>query len=174
MSSRHSRPALTERLRSHAQQATTGIAYLQHLIGSRAGLNPTDMRAAFILMEDGPMTAGELQKRLHLSGGAATTAVDRLERKRIARRSSDPHDRRKVTVSLDRASLARIQPVYKGIDRAFDEVLAHYSDEELALLVRYYEDTINLTESLIAELETVKAKEYKSMGHRRATSRSGR
>ena len=103
------------------------------------------------------MTAGALQKRLHLTGGAATTAVDRLERKGIAKRSNDPHDRRKVTVSLDPASLARIQPVYEGIDRAFDEVLARYSDKELTLLVRYYEDTIKLTESLIAQLETGEA-----------------
>jgi DNA-binding MarR family transcriptional regulator len=153
MSSHPSRPALTERLRTYAQQATTGIAYVQHLIGSRAGLNPTDMRAAFLLMENGPMTAGALQKRLHLTGGAATTAVDRLEKKGIVKRSNDPHDRRKVTVSLDPASLARIQPVYDGIDRAFDEVLARYSDKELTLLVRYYEDTIKLTESLIAQLE---------------------
>lgn len=154
MSSHHSRHALTQALRSHGQQATTGIAYLQHLIGSRAGLNPTDMRAAFLLMQDGPMTAGALQKRLRLTGGAATTAVDRLEKKGIAKRSSDPRDRRKVTVSLDPASLARIQPVYDEIDRAFDEVLERYSDKELTLLVRYYEDTIKLTESLIAQLET--------------------
>jgi DNA-binding MarR family transcriptional regulator len=154
MSSHHSRRALTQTLRSHGQQATTGIAYLQHLIGSRAGLNPTDMRAAFLLMQDGPMTAGALQKRLRLIGGAATTTVDRLEKKGIAKRSSDPHDRRKVTVSLDPASLARIQPVYEEIDRAFDEVLERYSDKELTLLVRYYEDTIKLTESLIAQLET--------------------
>jgi hypothetical protein len=40
---------------------------------------------------------------------------------------------------------------------AFDELLARYSDKELTLLVHFYEDTIKLTETLIAQLETDEA-----------------
>ncbi|HET9894868.1 MAG TPA: MarR family transcriptional regulator [Streptosporangiaceae bacterium] len=159
MSSLPGRDTLIRTLRSHSQRATTGSAYLQHLIGSRAGLNPTDVRAASILAQDGPMTAGGLQRRLHLTGGAATTAVDRLVRRGIATRSADPGDRRKVTVAINPDSLAAVQPVYDTIDRAFDEVLASYTDSELALLVRYFADTITLTDKLIAQLDVQKAGE---------------
>lgn len=153
MSSHAVRSALIRELRAHSQRATTGIAYLQQLIAARAGLNLTDLRAASALAQDGPMTAGALQKRLRLTGGAATTAVDRLEKKGIATRAIDPHDRRKVTVSINPAALQSIQPVYDTIDRAFDAVLARYSDDELTVLVRYFEDTIRLTETLTAQLE---------------------
>jgi MarR family transcriptional regulator, organic hydroperoxide resistance regulator len=154
MSSRTVRDALVQDLRARSQQGTTGIAYLQQLIAARAGLNLTDLRAASALVQDGPMTAGALQKRLRLTGGAATTAVDRLEKKGIATRASDPHDRRKVTISVNPTALQNIQPIYDTIDRAFDEVLARYSDDELTVLIRYFEDTIRLTELLIAQLET--------------------
>ena len=153
MSSESSREQLILELRAGSQRATTGIAYLQQLIAGHAGLNLTDLRAASALAQEGPLTAGALQKRLHLTGGAATTAVDRLENKGIARRAGDLRDRRKVTVSINPDALRTLQPIYDRIDQAFDDVLANYSDAELSVLARYFRDTIALTEELIHQLE---------------------
>lgn len=164
VSSDLSREALVFELRASSQQATIGIAYLQQLISASAGLNLTDLRAASALADGGPLTAGALQKRLHLTGGAATTAVDRLEKKGIASRAGDPHDRRKVTVSINPDALQILQPIYDRIEHAFDHVLAAYSDAELSVLARYFRDTIALTEQLINQLELSGARRQPTSG----------
>ena len=58
-----------------------------------AGLNRTDMRCVDILQREGPMTAGQLGARAHLSSGAITAVVDRLERTDFVRRIRDTVDR---------------------------------------------------------------------------------
>lgn len=62
------------------------------------GLSGTDYQAANLLDLDGPMTSGELARRLALSTGAATRLVDRLVDAGVARRTDDPGDRRRALV----------------------------------------------------------------------------
>ncbi|MGH7922804.1 MAG: MarR family winged helix-turn-helix transcriptional regulator [Candidatus Dormibacteraceae bacterium] len=129
------------------------MAYLQQLIAARAGLNVTDLRGVSVLAQDGPMSAGALRKRLHLTGGAATTAVDRLVSKGLALRQSDPSDRRKVIISVNPEALAGIRSTYGEIDGLFRQLLAGYDKDELTTLLRFLHDTTALTERLAAELE---------------------
>jgi DNA-binding MarR family transcriptional regulator len=72
---------------------------LFHLAAAEeVGLSPTDYQAINILEMQGFMTSGELGKRLGLTTGAATRAIDRLVLAGYARRTSDPKDRRRVVI----------------------------------------------------------------------------
>jgi DNA-binding MarR family transcriptional regulator len=48
----------------------------------------------------GPMTIGELARRISLSQATVTTILDRLELKELATRVRDSHDKRRVYVSI--------------------------------------------------------------------------
>ena len=69
-------------------------------IAGFAGVHPTDFEAMDVLDWTGPITAGELAKRIGLTSGAVTGVIDRLEREGWVRRTSDPNDRRRVIVEL--------------------------------------------------------------------------
>lgn len=64
------------------------------------GMNQTDWDCLDVLDWTGPITAGELAKRVGLTSGAITGVLDRLEKAGLARRVSDPSDRRRVIVEL--------------------------------------------------------------------------
>ena len=64
------------------------------------GMNQTDWDCLDVLDWTGPITAGELAKRVGLTSGAITGVLDRLAKTGLARRVSDPHDRRRVIVEL--------------------------------------------------------------------------
>jgi DNA-binding MarR family transcriptional regulator len=67
-----------------------------------AGVNETDWECLDVLDWTGPITAGKLARHVGITSGAVTGAIDRLERRGLVRRRTDPSDRRKVIVELER------------------------------------------------------------------------
>src|SRR3954468_24537646 len=63
-------------------------------------MNRTAMRCVDLIDQAGGMTAGELAKAAGLTSGAVTAVVDRLERAGMAKRVSDPTDRRRVRIEV--------------------------------------------------------------------------
>jgi DNA-binding MarR family transcriptional regulator len=105
----------------------------------RVGINATDMQCLNILSFRGQMTAGELAKATGLTTASITGVVDRLEAAGYVTRERDAHDRRRVVVKivLDRA-LRDVASVFLPTLRAWREMAARYSDDELRLIVDYY------------------------------------
>jgi DNA-binding MarR family transcriptional regulator len=105
----------------------------------RIGINATDLQCLNILSFRGQMTAGELAKATGLTTASITGVVDRLEEAGYVTRERDPHDRRRVVVKLvlDRA-VRDVASVFLPTLRAWREVAARYSDDELRLIVDYY------------------------------------
>ncbi|MEV5827032.1 MarR family transcriptional regulator [Spirillospora sp. NPDC052242] len=86
------------------QELRDATDLIDELAARRLGVNRTDLRCLSRLTARGPLTASELAVAAGLTGGAATTAIDRLERAGLARRVRDAADRRRVLVHLtDRA-----------------------------------------------------------------------
>jgi DNA-binding MarR family transcriptional regulator len=83
------------------------------------------------------VTAGRLAELTGLTTGAITGVIDRLERIGLARRESDPDDRRKTVVRAPPAVLERIAPLFEPMERAAMEVLSKYRDDELALILNF-------------------------------------
>jgi DNA-binding MarR family transcriptional regulator len=111
------------------------------------GINRTDARCLDIIERVGGVTAGRLARESGLSTGAVTTVLDRLERAGLARRASDPADRRRVLVEMTPAARAANEELYRPLVEAATEQLRRYSEEELALLREYHRASRELTEA---------------------------
>jgi DNA-binding MarR family transcriptional regulator len=75
-------------------------------------LTPPQIHALLWLGEDGPLTMGELARRVAVTEKTVTGIVDRLERDGHLARERDPDDRRVVRSRLT----ARGEAVYRRID----------------------------------------------------------
>ena len=69
-----------------------------HHIEAALHVNETDFKAMEALMENGPMTAGQLARAIGVSPGAVTSVIDRLVAVGHVSRQHDATDRRKVLV----------------------------------------------------------------------------
>ena len=112
-----------------------GVLYSQAVAG-RLGMNSTDLECLDHILR-GPVTAGRLADLTGLTTGAITGVIDRLERIGLARRESDPDDRRKTVVRALPAVLDRIAPLFEPMERAAMAVLSKYRDDELALILDF-------------------------------------
>ena len=116
---------------------------LMQLMGTAAadkiGINATDLNCLNILSFSGRMTAGELARATGLTTASITGVIDRLEEAGYVTRERDPHDRRRVVVQvvLEKA-LKDVASVFRPMIRDWQEVAAHYSDDELRLIVDFY------------------------------------
>ena len=105
----------------------------------RIGINATDLNCLNILSFSGRMTAGELARATGLTTASITGVIDRLEEAGYVTRERDPRDRRRVVVQvvLEKA-LKDVASVFRPMIRDWQEVAAHYSDDELRLIVDFY------------------------------------
>jgi len=106
----------------------------------RIGINATDLNCLNILSFRGQMTAGELARETGLTTASITGVVDRLEEAGYVRRERDPRDRRRVVIRLvlDNA-LRDVASVFRPMMRDWQEMAARYSDDELRLIVDFYD-----------------------------------
>jgi DNA-binding MarR family transcriptional regulator len=111
------------------------------------GINRTDARCLEIIERLGGVTAGRLARESGLSTGAVTTVLDRLERSGLARRTSDPEDRRRVVVEMTPVARRANEELSRPFVAAAVEQMLGYSEEELALLREYHRASRALTEA---------------------------
>ncbi|HTT51982.1 MAG TPA: MarR family transcriptional regulator [Streptosporangiaceae bacterium] len=106
----------------------------------RIGINSTDLNCLNILSFRGQMTAGELARETGLTTASITGVLDRLEEAGYVRRERDPQDRRRVVVRLvlDRA-LRDVAAVFLPMMRDWNQMAGRYSDDELRLIVGFYD-----------------------------------
>ena len=146
------RQALMDRLQFLGQMASTETALFHQTAAAKFGLGITDMKTISVLLQEGPLTAGQLAKRLSLTTGAITNVIDRLERRDLVKREPDESDRRKVMVVVNQEKIAAFDDVYNSMGEAVAKMLRTYSIEELEFLVRYNQMTIDLTMREISKL----------------------
>ncbi|MEJ2816128.1 MarR family winged helix-turn-helix transcriptional regulator [Caulobacter sp. CCG-8] len=113
-------------------------------IGESLGVNVTDMAALEQLLNNGPMTPGQLAGHLKVTTAAATQIVDRLERAGHVARERRAHDRRKVCIvpveaSVERA-FAQLAPMLDGLDG----VIAGLSPGERHVIERFLDQVADV------------------------------
>jgi DNA-binding MarR family transcriptional regulator len=99
------------------------------------GIHRTDLSLLDVLQLGGRMTAGELARRGHLSPGAVTAALDRLERAGYVRRVRDDVDRRRVFVEVTDEMLERAAHVWGPLAARSQQLLGSLSDDQLRVLL---------------------------------------
>lgn len=146
---------LGNKLQFLGQMLSTETALFHHTIATKYGFTVTDMKTVSTIMQEGPMTAGQLADRLSLTTGAVTSVIDRLEKVGIVYRAADPKDRRKVIVKINKQNMQNsLGTEYISIGEAFKNLCQRYTTDQLEFLVDYYKMSIELTRQEI--VKTVK------------------
>ncbi len=98
------------------------------------GIHRTDARLLDVLQMTGRMSAGELAKAGHLSPGALTAALDRLERAGYVRRVRDDDDRRRVLVEITDRLEELTWELYGPLAASGDAMLRDLTEEHLTIM----------------------------------------
>jgi DNA-binding MarR family transcriptional regulator len=108
-------------------------------VAERLGINVSDLECLTLARAagDSGVTAGDLAAATHLTSGAITGVIDRLERAGLVRRDRDAGDRRKVIVRPTACTEKQVPPLFEPIHRAMTAMWASYSDEQLELILDF-------------------------------------
>ncbi|MFZ4777672.1 MAG: MarR family winged helix-turn-helix transcriptional regulator [Terrimicrobiaceae bacterium] len=88
----------------------------------RTGLCFSDFATLEICLHKGPTPVNAIGKKVLLTSGSITSAVDRLEKKGLVMRERNPKDARSVLVRLTAAGKKLISDAYDAHARRLDEV----------------------------------------------------
>jgi MarR family transcriptional regulator, 2-MHQ and catechol-resistance regulon repressor len=89
-----------------------------------------------MLLHKGPQPVNEIGRRIGLTSGAITAAVDRLESCGLVARGAHPTDRRTRVVRLTAPGRVLATRVFAGHKRAMDSTARGLSRDERATLIR--------------------------------------
>ncbi|MEU8431453.1 MarR family transcriptional regulator [Streptomyces sp. NPDC029216] len=131
--------------------ATSMVA--QQEFAKNLGLGPTDLICfAYVLQAgDTPVTAGDLAARAHVTTGAVTGIVNRLERGGFVTRQPDPADGRRVRVVAVPEAAQRVRDVYEPYYVLLGELFSQYSPEEVAVIHDWFTRAGALAATYLAE-----------------------
>jgi len=96
----------------------------------------SDFGVMELLLNKGPQPVNEIGRRIGLTSGSITTAVDRLESGGWVIRQNDPNDRRARVVRLTPRGNARATALFAGHSKTMDAAGATLSPSERATLLR--------------------------------------
>jgi MarR family 2-MHQ and catechol resistance regulon transcriptional repressor len=101
-----------------------------------AEIGLSDFATLELLLHKGPQRVNEIGRRIHLTSGSITTAVDRMETRGLVKRSADAVDRRASVVELTPQGKALITRVFRVHKAAMDLAADALSPAERATLIR--------------------------------------
>ena len=100
---------------------------------SETGLS--DFAVMEMLLHKGPQPVNAIGRRVELTSGAITTAVDRLESRGLVTREAHPSDRRARIVRLTAAGKEQAANIFAGHKAAMDVAASALSKTERATLI---------------------------------------
>jgi MarR family 2-MHQ and catechol resistance regulon transcriptional repressor len=103
---------------------------------SALGLGHSDFAVLEVLLHKGPQPVNIIGRKVLLASGSITAAVDRLESKRLIRRTSNPKDRRSRIVHLTETGRHLIERAFEKHALDMEETMAVLRSGERAELVR--------------------------------------
>jgi len=130
---------LAQRLEHRVRQSIASAILFNQRVADDVGINLRDLQVLHLLQLHGPSTPRDLARWASVTTGGMTVILDRLERQGYARREANPADRRSSIVRLVRGSLRKIEEVYKSKGQLLAGVIDGYSDQDLRLLIEFFE-----------------------------------
>jgi MarR family transcriptional regulator, 2-MHQ and catechol-resistance regulon repressor len=103
---------------------------------SGSGLGLSDFAILELLLHKGPQPVNVIGKRVLLTSGSITTAVDRLEAKKLVRRQSSQADRRSRIVELTPSGRRVIGKAFNKHADDMEQALAHLTTAQRSKLIR--------------------------------------
>ena len=96
----------------------------------------SDFAVMEMLLHKGPQPVNEIGRRVELTSGAITTAVDRLESRGLVTREAHENDRRARIVRLTARGKEQAVRVFAGHKTAMDLAASGLSKTERAMLIQ--------------------------------------
>ncbi|MFI5799845.1 MarR family winged helix-turn-helix transcriptional regulator [Streptomyces sp. NPDC051677] len=126
----------------------------QQEMAQRLGLNVSDLTCFAYVIQAGEnlLTAGDLATRVHVTTGAVTGILNRLERAGYVTRRPDPEDRRRVRVAAVPSAVARVHELYAPHYDRLNALFADYSPAEIAVLTDWFTRATTLANAYREEL----------------------
>src|SRR5688572_5519116 len=126
------KPTNLETFRIASRKYSDASVLMHEAISRKASLSGTDHKYLGLIIDKGPLTAGELSQLTGLSTPGITVLIDRLEKKRLAKREYDKNDRRKVIIVGNAENAKKLlSPLFKELQEKTTELLKAYSTSEL-------------------------------------------
>jgi DNA-binding MarR family transcriptional regulator len=105
-------------------------------VARRYGLSHAALNAlAVIEGNGGPLAAGEVSDRMHITSGTMTSVLDTLERKGYAQRLADPDDRRRVLVDVTPAAQTLLDGLLPDVQQVAGLVMGSLDPKDLRALL---------------------------------------
>ena len=94
------------------------------------GLGLSDFMVLEVLLHKGPLTISAIGQKVLLASASMTSAIDRLEKRGLARRKTCDTDRRIRFVELTDSGSAFIEEIYARHEKDLEAVIGELRDEE--------------------------------------------
>ncbi len=145
---------LEKQLNIAVQRNGNQTVLFTNAISQRVGLSATEFECFSLLLEEGPLTAGQLADNCGLTTGGATGLINRLEKAGFVRRSRDSADRRRVIVTAvhNKKIHRKLLALYAPVSQAFDELTKNYSNHELQILIDFLDRGHAMIAHLLADM----------------------
>jgi MarR family 2-MHQ and catechol resistance regulon transcriptional repressor len=113
----------TRALEAHAQRSVQAL-----------GMCLSDFAVLEALLHKGPLAVNIIGKKVLLTSGSMTAAVDRLERRGLVERKDDPDDRRARIVHLTEAGRKSIRKLFVAHERDMELPVSRLTSGEIESL----------------------------------------
>jgi DNA-binding MarR family transcriptional regulator len=129
--------SIEEKVMMAARENNISSVLFRNAIRRKLGLNITDSECLSFLSIKGALTPKEIGRYTGLTTGSTTAMLDRLEKAQFIRRKANPRDRRSSLIEINEKWTETSGPLVAGVQKAQAELIASYSDEELAIIVNF-------------------------------------
>lgn len=127
----------------------TRVILYQQQIAELLDVYTHDFTSINVLSETGPITAGELSKRIGLTTGSVTALIDRLEKAGFVRRKKHPEDRRSIIIVPQYETKNEVKAAYFQLSSKMLELSDKYTEKEHELIKSFLKDTVEILDSEI-------------------------
>jgi MarR family 2-MHQ and catechol resistance regulon transcriptional repressor len=111
-------------------KATRTLEGYAHRSVAATGLGLSDFGVLEALLHKGPLPVSALRKKVLLSSGSMTAAVDRLEQSGLVKRATTPTDRRARIVHLTDQGSTLISKLFEEHARDMEQAFSHLGKAE--------------------------------------------
>jgi DNA-binding MarR family transcriptional regulator len=119
------------------RELSTAIVMFHTAVGESSGLSLTEAKALEVISRDGPVTPADIARLTGLTPASVTALLDRLERKKVARRLPHPTDGRRFLVEMDPGHMQRSRALFTDLVLSLKELSGDFTDDELAAVSRF-------------------------------------
>jgi len=144
---------LIDDLQQESRRYLASYVMFNQAVADHLELHPTDVQCLNLLTaESGPFATGRIAELTGLTSGSATRLVDRLEKAGYVVRRRDTADRRRVLVEAVPEAMRDLMALWAELGEGWRAMFADYTEDELALLYRHMQRTVELSRQQIAHL----------------------